>query len=137
MFYSNLNMLSINGEPILEPITDKDDVALFVNKIKDISFMTQEAKDNIISEITAGNITLAFYKDATGFDDRVILLDAGTFTVYTPTHEVTKIGLAYAGDKDKKNDGKGGNNSESTDGHTEGGGWNADTEDDTSEGWDF
>jgi len=120
--YTNLSILSIDGKPLLIPITDKSKIDAFKEKIKSSKNVSDDVKLSLITWIENGSVELNFYKDPEGFDDRIlpiikktIPLDNPTpepgkpneqpvdeIEVFQPEHSSIKIGLGWTWDKELK-----------------------------------
>lgn len=72
VFYSNIQILSDWKNPILVPITDKQKINAFIEKINSLNSIDENTKKELIKWITTGKIELNYYSDPDWFDDRII-----------------------------------------------------------------
>ena len=114
--YTNLSILTVDGQPLLIPITDKAKIEAFKEKIKSSKNVSEDVKASLIAWIDNGSVELNFYKDPEGFDDRILPIikkttpgdkpgkpgktpDSPVIEVFQPEHSTVKVVGGYAWEK--------------------------------------
>jgi len=114
--YTNLSILTVDGQPLLIPITDKAKIEAFKEKIKSSKNVSEDVKASLIAWINNGSVELNFYKDPEGFDDRILPIikkttpgdkpgkpgktpDSPVIEVFQPEHSTVKVVGWYAWEK--------------------------------------
>ncbi len=114
--YTNLSILTVDGQPLLIPITDKAKIEAFKEKIKSSKNVSEDVKASLIAWIDNGSVELNFYKDPEGFDDRILPIikkstpgdkpgkpgitpDSPVIEVFQPEHSTVKVVGWYAWEK--------------------------------------
>lgn len=125
--YTNLSILTVNGEPLLIPITDNAKIEAFKETIKSSKNISEDVKSSLIRWIESGSVELKFYKDPEGFDDRILPVikrtipgidkltdktvqknktpepqDSSVVEVFQPEHSTIKIVGWYAWERKEK-----------------------------------
>ncbi len=102
VLYTNLSMLTVNWEPLLVKIDDSK-----VNKFKEtvqwLQNMDENVKKDLINKIDKWQVTLYYYKDPEGFNDRIIPYITTPWVapwpwtqVYGPEHNTQNFGIWFA-----------------------------------------
>ncbi len=108
--YGNLQMLAVDGKPLLVEISDQAKIEAFTNTVKDLPIL-EEAKTLLLQGLKDGTVSLHFYKDPDGFDDRIVPMglenvatnaydSSKLIPVYQPSYQAVKFGVTYAGEKE-------------------------------------
>lgn len=114
--YTNLSILTVDGQPLLIPITDNAKIEAFKEKIKSSKNVSEDVKASLIAWIDNGSVELNFYKDPEGFDDRILPIikksipgdkpgkpgitpDSPVIEVFQPEHSTVKVVGWYAWEK--------------------------------------
>lgn len=72
-FYTNLNVLTLGGKPLLVPIIDSSKINAFVAKLEKLNHFSSADKQEMIEWLKNGSLELNYYKDTDGFNDRILL----------------------------------------------------------------
>ena len=110
--YGNLQMLAIDGVPLLVEITDQAKIDAFANTVKHMPIL-DEAKVALLQWLADGTVSLHFYKDPDGFDDRIVPMglekvatreydSSKLIPVYQPSYQSIKFGVTYAGERESR-----------------------------------
>ncbi|MDD3145544.1 MAG: hypothetical protein PHV23_05550 [Candidatus Gracilibacteria bacterium] len=121
--YTNLSILTVNGQPLLIHITDKAKIDAFKEKVRSSKNISEDVKIGLITGIENGTVELNFYKDPEGFDDRILPIIKKTIPgdepgipvetpenpvieVFQPDHSTIKVVGGYTGERREKTDDK-------------------------------
>ena len=99
VLYTNLSMLTVSWKPVLVKIDDNK-VNQFKNTIQWLQNVDEKVKSDLINKIDKWQVTLYYYKDPEGFNDRIIPYITTPWVapwpwtqVYTPKSSTQNFGI--------------------------------------------
>jgi hypothetical protein len=112
MLHGSIDMISYSDDkntPIQVEITDQQDKLDFAANVKKLAVNHGDALHQLAAGIEDGSISLYFYKDPDGFNDRILPVmnkveakETISVDVYNPTYDVTAWSLFALGHEDEK-----------------------------------